>query len=120
MCIRSRLVRFGAALAAVAAAGLIALPSQAQARVFFGFGFAFPGFYYPPPLYYPPPYYPPVVYAPPPPVIYAPPPVSYGPATIGGRCIAGPYVCPMQRPTPVGNACYCRSNSGGRVWGRVS
>jgi hypothetical protein len=116
MPIRSRFLRTGAALAAVVAAWSIALPSQARAQVFFGFGFpgfgfgfGFPGFYYPPPVYYPPP-----------PVIYAPPPVSYAPAAIGGRCNAGPYVCPMERPAPIGKACYCRSNTGGRVWGRVS
>ena len=117
MSIRSRFLRSGAALAAVIArTWSIALPSPAQAQVFFGsgfpgfgFGFGFPGFYYPPPVYYPPP-----------PVMYAPPPMSYAPTRFyapppqsGGRCNAGPYVCPMERPAPIGKACYCRSNTGG-------
>ena|SRR5436190_34637 len=53
----------------------------AEARVFIGFGFGFPGFVGPP-IYAPPPpvvYQPPVVYSPPPvirpaPVVYVPPP----------------------------------------------
>jgi hypothetical protein len=96
----------------------VALPfSPAQARVWVGFGFPL---YYPPPAYYPPPLYapPPVIYAPPPPVTYAPPP-SYPPMSRGQSCYAGAYVCPMDRPTASGNACYCPGNGGERVWGRA-
>jgi hypothetical protein len=109
----------------VALAGAMALPSVAQARVFFGVGIPFYG----PPAYYPPPvYYPPPAYYPPPPVIYAPPPATYTPpptrysspnAAVGQSCQAGPYVCPMDRPSAPGSSCYCSGNGGQRVWGRT-
>jgi hypothetical protein len=93
----------------------------ADARVFVGFGVPFygPGFY-PPPYYYPPP--PPVYYAPPPPVVYAPPQAYSLPpqAGVGQACYAGPYVCPMDRPTATGGGCYCLGNGGQRVWGRTN
>lgn len=102
---------------AVAAGALLAAAPTAQARVFFGVGFGFPlfapayPFYAPPPVVYAPP---PVVYAPPPPV-YARPPVSAaGPE---GRCFAGAYVCPLDRPVPVGAPCSCPTNFG-RAGGR--
>jgi hypothetical protein len=58
-----------------------AIPGTASAhghsRVFLGFNFGAPAYYYPPPAYY---YPPPVYYAPPPPVVYyAPPPVMQAP-----------------------------------------
>ena len=70
---RSALILGGLALAA----GFVAMPQKADARVFVGVGVGVPfgyGYYGPGPYYYGPP----VVYAPPP-VIYAPPapPVSY-------------------------------------------
>lgn len=69
--------------------------------------FVGPRFYAPPPVYYAPP---PVVYAPPP-AYYAPPPVPYAPASaprpLGRTCYAGPYVCPLRTPGPVGNQCSC-------------
>jgi hypothetical protein len=52
-------------------AGSTVATGPAQARVFIGFGFGFPGFVGPPIIAPPPP---PIVYAAPPPV-YAPPPV---------------------------------------------
>jgi hypothetical protein len=73
-----RFVTSGAlAAAAILSASLIS-PHEAEARVFIGFGFGFPGFVGPP-IYVPPPPPPPVVYAPPPvfrpaPVVYVPPP----------------------------------------------
>ena len=70
-------------LAAAIFAAILTSSQGAEARVFIGFGFGFPGFVGPP-IYAPPPplpvvYQPPVVYAPPPairpaPVVYAPPP----------------------------------------------
>jgi hypothetical protein len=107
-------------------AGLIGvLTPAAQARVFIGVGiplFGPPAYYYPPPVYYPPP---PVYYAPPPPVTYAPP-AAYSPAPTaaaqGGAqmCYAGPYTCPMDRPTAPGGGCYCLGNAGQRVGGRAN
>lgn len=95
--------------------------SPAHARVFIGFGFPFYGpAYYPPPVYYPPP---PVYYAPPP-VYYTPPVQTYSqvpaPSGPGQTCYAGPYVCPMERPTVTGASCYCSGNGGTRVWGRAN
>lgn len=100
----------------LAAGALLALPPPvAQARVFVGVGFGFP-FYAP---FYP--YYGPrVVYAPPyyypPPVVYAAPP-TYA-AVPAGRCFAGSYVCPLDRPGPVGAPCSCPTNTG-RMAGRT-
>lgn len=115
-------------LAALFCLALIGLaPGSAQARVFFGFGVPFPG-YYGPPAYYPPPpvYYapPPVVYAPqpqistPPPQFYTPP--AAAPSAAGQACYAGSYTCPMDHPVASGASCYCPSNSGQRVWGRAN
>lgn len=101
--------------------------SSAQARVWVGIGvplYVGPG-YYPPPVYYPPP---PVYYTPPPAVVYTPqpnytpPPPAYSPASQGGSqsCMAGPYVCPMDRPVPAGAACYCTGNSGQHIRGQAN
>ncbi len=102
---------------AVAACALLAVPLTAQARVFFGVGFGFPLFAPVYPFYAPPP----VVFAPPP-IVYAPPPVVFSPpaayaAGPGGRCFAGAYVCPLDRPVPVGAPCSCPTNFG-RAGGR--
>jgi hypothetical protein len=100
----------------LAAGALLALPpSVAQARVFFGVGFGFPLYapfypYYGPRVVYAPPYY----Y--PPPVVYAAPP-TYA-AVPAGRCFAGAYVCPLDRPGPVGAPCSCPTNTG-RTAGRT-
>lgn len=127
-----RACRLGAVLAGMAA---LLAPGVAQARVWWGVGIGVPVWpapyvYRPPgwvaPAYpYPPPYYypPPVIYAPPP-VIYAPPGwVAPGsaPAPAAGPqiCDAGPYRCPMERPTAPGNACWCTGNQGQRVTGVV-
>jgi len=123
------------ALAALGAVllGVLALPNQAQARVFIGLGFPFyvgPPAYYPPPVYYPPPpaYYPPPpgYYPPspgyyPPPAYYPSPPGAYAPAPApaGQSCYAGGTVCPMERPVPSGSSCYC-TTAQGRVSGRAN
>ena len=122
-------------LLAIAAALPFAMPSSADARVFFGVGIGFPAFGFGGPFYapypYPPPYYypPPVVYAPPPPpVVYAPPPASYGYGTTspadGGpsamaRCVTGSIICPLRYVKPVGESCSCPDNAGRLVAGRV-
>jgi hypothetical protein len=110
-------------VAVVLCAAMVGLAGNpAHARVFIGLGIPFygPG-YYPPPVYYPPP---PVYYAPPPPAIYAPQPQNYSQAPMpdgsGQTCSAGPYVCPMDRPTAAGANCYCLGNGGARVWGRAN
>ena len=79
-----RILRFvisGGLPATAILAALLFCSQQAEARVFIGFGFGFPGFVGPP-IYPPPPplvvYRPPVVYTPPPPV-YRPAPVVYVP-----------------------------------------
>ena len=110
---RFSFLRRSLAAATLAAGALLALPSTAaQARVFVGFGFGFPVFapYYP---FYP--FYAPWVAFAPPPVVYAPPPSAAGPA---GRCFAGAYVCPPDRPGPVGAPCSCPTNTG-RAAGRI-
>jgi hypothetical protein len=72
----------GILIAAAIFVTVLTISHRAEARVFIGFGFGFPGFVGPP-IYAPPPlvlYRPPVVYAPPPvvpppaPVVYVPPP----------------------------------------------
>ena len=90
------------------------LASQAQARVFIGFGFPL---YYGPPAYYPPPpvYYPPPAYYPPPQAYY-PPPQTYAPQATGQTCYASGYTCPMDHPVAPGSSCFC-TTAQGRVWG---
>ena len=115
-----------ATVAVVFCAAMVGLAGNpAQARVFIGLGVPFygpgyygPGYYPPAPYYYPPP---PVYYAPPP-TVYAPPQQSYSqaPGGAGQTCSAGPYVCPMDRPTATGANCYCLGNGGTRVWGRAN
>ncbi len=106
-----RLSSLGRVLAAVfTACTLLAVPlTPAQARVFVGYGF---GFGYP---FYAPFYGPRFVYAPP--VLYAATPVVYAvPPTYAtapaGRCFAAAYVCPVDRPRPVGAPCSCPTNTG--------
>jgi hypothetical protein len=103
--------------AALLVAGIVLPFGPAHARVWFGFGFPL---YYPPQVYYPPAAYypPPMIYAPPPPVTYTPP-STYAPPSRSQSCYAGAYICPMERPTASGNACYCPGNNGERVWGRA-
>ena len=76
-----------------------------------------------PPVYVPPPvyYYPPPVYPGPP--VYAVPPEaesmsSNGPPPPAQACYAGQWVCPLERPNVVGNACSCPTGAG-RAWGRA-
>ena len=114
-----RAVASGGAIAAA-----LAVPGPAQARVWVGFGLPFivgPPAYYAPPAYYPPPgYYPPPPYYPPP-APYYPPPAAYSPGNPpppGRTCYAGGTVCPMERPSASGAACYC-TTAQGRAWGRA-
>ena len=93
----------------------------AQARWYGGVVIGVPA--YPPPVYYapPPPVYvaPPPVYVTPPPVYVAPGPVGQAaPPPPGASCRAGTWVCPLDRPTPVGDSCACPT-AGGSVWGRA-
>lgn len=78
---KGRILRYALSGAMMIATALIT-SQGAEARVFIGFGFGFPGFVAPP-IYAPPPplvYRPAIVYAPPPvfrpptPVVYVPPP----------------------------------------------
>jgi hypothetical protein len=104
----------GRSLAAAAVVAALAVPRAAHAYVFFGVG-GYPFFFGPPffgPAFYPPP----VVYAPPP-VFYPPPgpyaaPYAAPAAASGPRCVAGLYICPVDRPGPVGAPCSCPSEHG--------
>ncbi len=108
---RTLLVRAAAPVLALAAGlGVMTAATPAQAwwhhgyfgpRVFFG-----PGVVFAPPVVVGPP----VVYAPP--VIYAP-----APAPAGRGCYAGPYVCPLDQPTPSGASCSCPVGGNTRVYG---
>jgi hypothetical protein len=105
------------AVIALTVAGAVAVsvptPAHAWYRGGFFFGVApFPVVVGPPVVYAPPPYYAPGYY-PPPPVAYTP-----APGAIGRACYSGPYVCPLSAPVPVGGACSCPTNGGGRVGGR--
>lgn len=104
-------------MAMLVAAGLALAPVAAQARwrggLFFGIGPLFA-----PPLYAPPAYYGPPIYAPPPPVYYGPPPMIYAPAPAGQGCYAGPYICPLDHPAPIGAACSCPTGQG-RAYGHA-
>ena len=125
---RSTLIRV--ALLALAGAALLPATAQAYWRGG-GFFFGFPGVYVaplPPPYYYPPAYYPPPAYLAPPATYAAPQsyaePQSYG-AQSGGpppaaqACYAAGWVCPLERPTPVGDSCACPAN-GGQAWGHAN
>lgn len=107
--VQMRRIIFGAAAVVLAAGAMLAShPAEAWWRG--------GGFFYGPPVFIGPP----VVYAPPP-VYYAPGPVygpgpTYGPA--GQACYAGPYVCPLDQPTPAGAQCSCPANQG-RVYGQA-
>ena len=95
--------------AAVLAVAALAMPSPAHAYRFF----------YGPRVFVGVPFFAPPVYVAPPPVYVAPPaPVYVTPAPVysGSRCYAGPYVCPLDHPTPVGAGCSCPTN-GGRAYG---
>ncbi len=113
----TRSALFRAALLALAGATL--LPAGAQAYWRGGFFFGLPGVYLAPPFGYP---YPPV-YSPAP--LYMAPPPAYsmpfdgGPPPAGQACYAGRWVCPLDRLTPIGDACSCPGN-GGRIWGRAN
>jgi hypothetical protein len=105
----------------LALAGATLMPAAAQAwwrgGVFFGFPPVYVG---PPPVYY----YPPAPVYVGPPVTYAAPPAysapsNSGPPLAGQACYAGQWVCPLDRPTPSGNACSCPAN-GGLSWGRAN
>jgi hypothetical protein len=109
------------AACAVLATVCLALPGAAQARVFFGFGYApvfiAPAFVYPVPVYAPPVYAAPV-YAPP---VYAPPAAYAAPApgAPGTTCYAGRYVCPLDVVHPINDSCSCPTEGNGREAGTV-
>jgi len=81
-------------------------------------GYAPPGY---PPSGYPPSGYPPSgPYLPP--GFIAPPGfnATHGsPQAQAQYCEAGPYRCPMERPSTPGASCYCAGNQGQRVYGQV-
>ena len=111
----------GLATLVMVAVGLIVPVAPAQARIFVGIGIPLPYYgppaFYPPPIYYPPPaYYPPPYYAPPPPVVYTPAPAA---PAYAQSCVAGAYLCPLDRPMAPGAGCYCIGNGGERVRGNV-
>lgn len=107
-----RLRRF-LATAALAAGTLLVMPTPgAQAQVFVGAGFGYP-FY---PLYQPRVVFAPPAFYYPPRVVFAPPP-AYVAAPVG-RCLAGAYVCPLDRPGPIGATCSCPTNTG-RARGQI-
>ena len=102
-------------IASIGAGVLLLSPMHpAKAYGFVGFGFGFPVFapFYP---FYGPFDGSPVVFAPAPVVYTQPPPYNAAPA---GRCYAGAYVCPLQRPSTVGSPCSCPTNTA-RAAGRV-
>jgi hypothetical protein len=114
-------------LAAGLAFAVLVLPAAAHAwwrgGVFFGFPPIVPYYYVPPPVVYAPPavVYPPPAY-PPPPAYYPPPAAAQQPqegASAAPACRAGAYVCPLEKPAPIGSPCSCPTNSGGRAAGRV-
>ncbi len=126
----TRSALFRATLLALAGATL--LPAAARAYWRGGVWIGVPGIYVAPPLYVaPPPVYvaPPVYMAPPyGPAPYAAAPYAPGPsynAPPGGpagpaqACYAGPWVCPLDRPSAAGASCACAAN-GGRVWGQAN
>jgi hypothetical protein len=92
----SRRARF---LAIAVAAAIVAAPMPALAWRHWGWG---PG----------------VVIGIPPPVVVAPPGYYYAPPPAGQACYAGPYVCPLDQPGPIGAACSCPTNTG-RAGGRI-
>lgn len=97
----------------------LCLATPAESRVIVGLGIPF---FLPPPVYYPPPVYPPAYYGGPPyydyrVIVTSPPPQGYYGR---GECDAGPYVCPLDRPYPIGSNCYCIGNEGQRAWGRAN
>ena len=92
------------ALAALVAALATPVPAQAGWRHGWGWG---PGIVFVPPIYLAPPVY------------YAAPPVVYYSRPIGQACYAGPYVCPLNQPGPVGVQCSCPTNQGNRSFGQV-
>ncbi len=125
-----RATRSACRVALLVLAGASLFPAGAQAWWRGGVYFGFPPVVVAPPVPYH--YAPPPVYYTPPPVYAAPP--AYSPPAYGGgpsyggqaysgqvpagqACYAGPWVCPMERPSASGSSCYCIAN-GDRVWGR--
>jgi uncharacterized membrane protein len=98
----------------IAAAALLVTPRPALAWRHGGWG---PGIVIgiPPPVMAPPGYYdgPPAGY------YDGPPPGYYSvPQPLGQACYAGPYVCPLDEPGPLGAPCSCpteRGRAGGRI-----
>jgi hypothetical protein len=76
---------------------------------------------FPPPVFVPPPVIvaPPTIVVTPPPAIQGQSQASSGPPPFGSACYAAQWVCPLTRPTPVGNSCSCPVG-GGLAWGRAN
>ena len=113
----SRRMRFITAAMVLMSALAVATPAKAWRGpgVFIGVSpfFFGPRVFYPPPIYYPPPaYYPQPAYYPP--TFYARP-GTY----VAQSCNAGPYVCPLSPPGPIGAPCSCPTDRG-RIAGRVN
>ncbi|MFC4167387.1 hypothetical protein [Teichococcus aestuarii] len=106
-------MKLGLVLAGLMLAGLPAGSALARGGVWIGIGPAYPA--YPDP-------YPAYPYAPVP-APYPPPAYSYAPPAVEGRlgqaCYAGPYMCQLDQPGYVGQACSCPARPGERAWGQV-
>jgi hypothetical protein len=76
---------------------------------------------FPPPVFVPGPVIvaPPTIVVTPAPAIAGQPQASSGPPPPGSACYADQWVCPLTRPTPVGNSCSCPVG-GGAAWGRAN
>lgn len=85
------------------AIGIIATPHEAQAWWRGGYGFYGHCIIVRPPAYKAPP-------------VYYAPPRAYVPIPPGYTCFAGPYICPLGRPTAPGATCTCPTNNG-RAYG---
>lgn len=121
--------KLGIALAGLLLAGLPATEAMARGGVWIGIGPAYPEYHpyavpaypyaYAPAPYPPPGYrYAPSLYASPlyPPPLYASPGAAGRP---GQACYAGPYMCQLDQPGHVGQACSCPARPGERAWGQV-
>jgi len=107
----TKFLRLCTVVAALLLAGAVLAPRAAHAYGRVGVFFGFAPVVVPPPVYYPAPvyYYPPAYYASSP-VLGAPP---------GFTCYAGRYVCPLAVEHPIGGACACPAENGGRIGGTV-
>ena len=112
----SRRMRFITAAMVLMSALAVATPAKAWrgSGVFIGVS----PFFYGPPVFFPPPvFYPPVFFPQP---VYSPPMFLARPNNLSSQsCNAGPYVCPLSPPGPVGAPCSCPTDRG-RIAGRAN